>query len=89
MLVSSFLLLTWGLRMECTGRVKWFNATKGFGFIVSDSKEYFAHYSDVIMDGFKVIDEGDRVKFKALESQKGPVAKCIEIISKAKPRGDV
>jgi len=46
------------------GTVKWFNATKGYGFITSeDGKDVFVHYSAIDMKGFKTLEEGDKVEF--------------------------
>ncbi len=58
-----------------TGKVKWFNNTKGFGFITSDDgTDVFVHYSDVSGDGFKSLEEGDSVEFEITEGPKGPKA---------------
>lgn len=47
------------------GTVKWFNAIKGYGFITdSEGKDYFCHYSDILIDGFRTLDEGDIVSFE-------------------------
>ncbi|AUS69128.1 cold-shock protein [Lactococcus lactis] len=57
------------------GTVKWFNATKGFGFITSeDGKDLFAHFSEIQTDGFKTLDEGQKVEFDVGEGQRGPQA---------------
>jgi cold shock protein len=58
------------------GKVKWFNDSKGFGFIVPDdgSKELFAHHSSVLGDGFKTLSEGQEVEFETEDSDKGPKA---------------
>ena len=57
------------------GTVKWFNATKGFGFITSeDGQDLFAHFSAIQSDGFKSLDEGQKVKFDVEEGQRGPQA---------------
>ena len=58
-----------------TGTVKWFNATKGFGFITSeDGQDLFAHFSAIQSDGFKSLDEGQKVEFDVEEGQRGPQA---------------
>ena len=56
------------------GTVKWFNGTKGFGFIASDTgEELFAHYSEVRIDGYKVLEEGQRVMFEITNGKKGDI----------------
>ena len=58
--------------MKRTGRVKWFNETKGYGFIEQDGdKDVFVHYSAIRMDGFKTLREGQEVEFEALETPRG------------------
>ena len=57
------------------GTVKWFNADKGFGFISSeDGQDLFAHFSAIQSDGFKTLDEGQKVEFDVEEGQRGPQA---------------
>lgn len=57
------------------GTVKWFNASKGFGFITDEEgKDIFVHFSALQMDGFKVLDEGDNVGFEVVDGDKGPQA---------------
>ncbi|OTG83268.1 cold-shock protein [Acinetobacter sp. ANC 5054] len=64
-----------------TGTVKWFNEAKGYGFILSDAGEdLFAHYSEVKIDGFKVLREGQRVEFEIINGKKGKQASNINII---------
>ena len=63
------------------GIVKWFNDSKGFGFIEQDGgKDVFVHHSAIQADGFKSLQEGDRVKFNVVDGAKGPsaanVVKC-------------
>jgi CspA family cold shock protein len=61
-----------------TGIVKWFNESKGFGFISQeDGNDVFAHYSEISGDGFKTLVEGDQVTFEIAESDKGPKATNI------------
>lgn len=58
-----------------TGTVKWFNATKGFGFIsIEDEDDVFVHFSAIQGDGFKTLDEGDEVEFEVVDGEKGPQA---------------
>ncbi|MCI5849074.1 MAG: cold-shock protein [Lachnospiraceae bacterium] len=57
------------------GTVKWFNAKKGFGFISDEEgKDVFVHFSALQMDGFKVLEEGDKVEFEVVNGEKGPQA---------------
>lgn len=64
-----------------TGTVKWFNETKGFGFIEQQSgPDVFAHFSAIVGDGFKTLAEGQQVKFVVTAGQKGPQAEQIELI---------
>lgn len=61
-----------------TGTVKWFNETKGFGFIEQDSgPDVFAHFSAIASSGFKTLAEGQRVEFTVTQGQKGPQAENI------------
>ncbi|MBT3198452.1 MAG: cold-shock protein [Phycisphaerales bacterium] len=61
-----------------TGKVKWFNDSKGFGFIeADDGTDVFAHYSDIQSEGFKSLAEGDSVTFEVVQGDKGPRASNI------------
>ncbi|GAA6138758.1 cold-shock protein [Arenicella sp. 4NH20-0111] len=61
-----------------TGTVKWFNETKGFGFIEQESgPDVFAHYSAIASSGFKTLVEGSKVEFEIKEGDKGPQAENI------------
>ena len=63
------------------GTVKWFNAEKGYGFIAVDGgQDVFAHYSAIQADGYKSLEEGQRVEFEVTQGQKGPQADQIRII---------
>ena len=61
------------------GQVKWFNDSKGFGFITpSDgSSDLFVHHSDILMDGFKTLSEGQKVEFEVTQGEKGPRAASV------------
>ncbi len=64
-----------------TGTVKWFNSEKGFGFITGDDGvDVFAHYSQIKADGFKNLEEGQKVAFEVAQGQKGPQAEQIEVV---------
>ena len=65
--------------MRITGRVKWFNDTKGFGFITPENgqKDCFVHHSAIQGNGFKSLSEGDRVEFEVVQGQKGPAAQNV------------
>jgi CspA family cold shock protein len=60
------------------GTVKWFNDSKGFGFLTQDDgTDVFAHFSAIEGDGFKSLAEGDAVSFEVVEGEKGPKAEKI------------
>ena len=57
------------------GRIKWFNASKGYGFISrEDGSDVFVHFSAIQGDGFKTLDEGQEVEFEIIDGKKGPQA---------------
>ena len=63
------------------GIVKWFNNKKGYGFIEQEGgKDLFVHFSNIDMDGFKTLEDGDRVSFEVAESDQGPEAKTVKKI---------
>tara|TARA_Y100000294_G_scaffold31061_1_gene26234 strand:+ start:96 stop:308 length:213 start_codon:yes stop_codon:yes gene_type:complete len=68
-----------------TGTVKWFDAKKGYGFIsdtaTENSKDYFVHFSEIQTNGFKTLEEGQKVEFEIGEGTKGAVAKNVKAIS--------
>ena len=58
-----------------TGKVKWFNAEKGYGFITTEEgKDVFVHYSAIQTDGFKTLDDGEAVSFEVVQSDRGEQA---------------
>ncbi|HAN29835.1 MAG TPA: cold-shock protein [Halieaceae bacterium] len=64
-----------------TGTVKWFNETKGFGFIEQESgPDVFAHFSAISGSGFKTLIEGQKVEFNITQGQKGPQAENIVVV---------
>jgi CspA family cold shock protein len=66
-----------------TGIVKWFNESKGFGFITPDTggKDLFAHFSQIQGGGFKTLAESQRVSFEVTQGEKGPQASNIRTIA--------
>ena len=66
-----------------TGTVKWFNDTKGYGFITPDEggKDLFVHHSQIVGTGFKSLAEGAKVEFEAREGQKGPESSNVQTIA--------
>ena len=63
------------------GTVKWFNSEKGFGFIaVDDGADVFVHYSAIDMDGYRSLEEGQRVEFEISQGQKGPQADGVKAV---------
>lgn len=64
-----------------TGTVKWFNSTKGYGFIKRDNGEdVFVHHSAIQTQGFRSLEEGDRVEFTIEQGRKGPAAANVKKI---------
>ncbi len=60
------------------GTVKWFNSTKGFGFIeIENGEDVFVHYSEIKATGFRTLEEGQRVEFTVVKGQKGPQAQNV------------
>ncbi len=65
-----------------TGKVKWFNETKGFGFIAQDQgPDVFVHFRAINSQGFKTLAEGQRVQFSVTQGQKGPQAENVTVIA--------
>lgn len=64
-----------------TGTVKWFNSEKGFGFITTDEgNDVFAHFSQINKEGFKTLEEGQKVTFNVVDGAKGPQAENITVL---------
>lgn len=64
-----------------TGTVKWFDSAKGFGFITSDEgNDVFVHFSAILTDGFKNLEEGQKVSFEVVEGARGPQAANVTVI---------
>eukprot|EP00573_Skeletonema_grethae_P000679 CAMPEP_0201687576 /NCGR_PEP_ID=MMETSP0578-20130828/1575_1 /ASSEMBLY_ACC=CAM_ASM_000663 /TAXON_ID=267565 /ORGANISM="Skeletonema grethea, Strain CCMP 1804" /LENGTH=70 /DNA_ID=CAMNT_0048171739 /DNA_START=129 /DNA_END=341 /DNA_ORIENTATION=- len=70
------------MTLKVTGTVKWFNETKGFGFIQQENgPDVFAHFSAIQGDGFRTLVEGQKVEFFLTEGQRGlPQAECITFV---------
>jgi CspA family cold shock protein len=63
------------------GTVKWFNSEKGYGFIAVDGgQDVFVHYSSIQQDGYRSLDEGQRVEFEVAQGTKGPQADQVRIV---------
>ena len=63
------------------GTVKWFNGQKGFGFITGeDGNDVFAHFSQINSEGYKSLDEGQKVSYDVVDGPKGPQAENITVI---------
>ena len=64
-----------------TGTVKWFNNSKGYGFILrDDGKDVFVHFKSILMDGYKTLNEGDEVQYEVEEGPKGFQARNVSKI---------
>lgn len=68
--------------MSTLGKVKWFNSSKGFGFITPEQggKDIFVHFSAIAGDSFKNLTEGDSVEFELNEGKKGPEASNVKVL---------
>lgn len=68
-----------GFSFMAQGTVKWFNDSKGYGFITTDEgKDVFVHYSAILGDGFKTLSENQRVSFDVTQGDKGPQAANVQ-----------
>jgi CspA family cold shock protein len=66
-------------RIMASGKVKWFDNRRGFGFIAQESgQDVFVHHSSILGKGYKILNEGETVKFEVVNSDKGPKAKNVE-----------
>jgi len=64
------------------GTVKWFNSEKGYGFIAVDGgADVFVHYSAIMMDGYKSLEDGQRVDFQVTQGPKGPQAENVTVVA--------
>ncbi len=65
-----------------TGTVKWFNGEKGYGFITPEdgTKDLFVHFSAIQADGYKSLEEGQKVEYEATQGQKGPQASNVRLV---------
>lgn len=71
------------------GVVKWFNNSKGFGFIGRENRQadVFVHYSAIAGDGYRSLNEGDKVEFEVVKGPKGPQAEKVRVISSGGSHG--
>ena len=87
MVIAKMVIFNSPINEECNmskGTVKWFNATKGFGFIASedsDKKDVFVHYSKIQTDGYATLEEGQHVEFEVEQGKKGPSASNVRVVS--------
>ena len=67
-----------------TGTVKWFNQSKGYGFIApEDGEEVFVHFSGIIGGGYRNLNEGDQLEFDVVQDAKGPRAESVRVVRSA------
>lgn len=72
--------------MRLTGRVKWFDAQKGYGFIEREGeRDVFVHFSVIQMEGYKSLDDGEEVEFDIVESDRGPQAANVIRLGRSEP----
>ena len=64
------------------GTIKWFNGGKGYGFIAAeDGTDVFVHYSAIQMEGYKTLQEGQKVEFEVVQGEKGPQAENVHLVA--------
>jgi cold shock protein len=69
---------------KLTGKTKWFDPKKGWGFVTSDDgQDYFLHYAQLQVEGFKTTNQGDVVEFEVTQGEKGPMAANVVIVTPA------
>jgi CspA family cold shock protein len=74
-----------GAMAQYTGRVKWFNNVKGYGFLGrDDGADVFVHYTSIQLEGYKTLKEGDRVSFDIVQGAKGPQADDVRLLDMGK-----
>jgi len=72
--------------MRLQGRVKWFDARKGYGFIEREGEDdVFVHYSSIQMEGYKALEDGEEVEFEIVQSDRGPQAANVTRLTKTSP----
>jgi len=72
-----------------TGKVKWFNSEKGYGFIESDDgQDVFVHFSAIQADGYRSLNEGDKVQFEVSEGDKGAQASSVTLVTDGTPAAE-
>jgi len=81
-LALTFFIYFQGSMIMATGVVKWFNSEKGYGFIMPDGggKDLFAHYSEIKAEGYKTLQENQKVSFEIGQGAKGPSATNIQMV---------
>jgi len=80
-ITSEYLSVSKGGVSVAKGTVKWFNASKGYGFISQEGGEdVFVHFSAIVGEGFKTLKEGDNVEFEVSSGAKGPQASNVKVV---------
>lgn len=71
------------MAQRVTGKVKWFDAKKGYGFIsvMNQNKDVFVHFTDILQDGYKSLEENQAVEFEIVPCQRGEKAQGVKVIS--------